>query len=162
MGKEGLMSGSEVPQIARISVLLSKSIIFYVNINILFTKFVNKGDVSSRDTHHSPYTFRALRRPFFCVNFLCKWMDFRLGNRGRKRYTPGLIWKWWSAIAQLVEQVTVNHWVVGSSPTCGAILSSFKITKLLKVKVFLIRPFACLTLMLKTSHILYTKRHTWA
>ena len=61
------MSGSEFSQIAQISVFLSKSIIFYVNINILFTKFVNKGDVSSRDTHHSPYTFRALRRPFFCA-----------------------------------------------------------------------------------------------
>ena len=44
---------------------MSNSIMFPVNINILFTKFVNKGDVSSRDTHHSPYTFRALRRPFF-------------------------------------------------------------------------------------------------
>ena len=29
-----------------------------------------------------------------------------------------------SDIAQLVEQVTVNHWVVGSSPTVGAILNS--------------------------------------
>ncbi len=30
----------------------------------------------------------------------------------------------YSAIAQLVEQVTVNHWVAGSSPACGAILSN--------------------------------------
>ena len=66
------MSGSEFSQIARISVFLSKSIIFYVNINILFTKFVNKGIVSSRDTHHSPYTFRALRRPFFWAKILPK------------------------------------------------------------------------------------------
>jgi len=30
----------------------------------------------------------------------------------------------YSAIAQLVEQATVNRWVVGSSPTRGAILAS--------------------------------------
>ena len=28
-----------------------------------------------------------------------------------------------SKIAQLVEQVTVNHWVVGSSPTLGGVVS---------------------------------------
>ncbi len=27
-----------------------------------------------------------------------------------------------SALAQLVEQMTVNHWVAGSSPASGAIL----------------------------------------
>jgi hypothetical protein len=27
----------------------------------------------------------------------------------------------WSGIAQLVEQMTVNHWVAGSSPAAGAI-----------------------------------------
>ena len=30
-----------------------------------------------------------------------------------------------SPIAQLVEQMTVNHWVAGSSPARGAMASSF-------------------------------------
>ena len=31
-----------------------------------------------------------------------------------------------SALAQLVEQMTVNHWVAGSSPAGGAIISRLK------------------------------------
>ena len=33
--------------------------------------------------------------------------------------------KKWSPIAQLVEQVAVNHWVTGSSPVRGAMAPSF-------------------------------------
>ena len=32
----------------------------------------------------------------------------------------------YSPVAQLVEQVTVNHWVAGSSPAWGAIRSKVK------------------------------------
>ena len=35
--------------------------------------------------------------------------------------------KYYSEIAQLVEQVTVNHRVVGSSPSCGANVLNKKI-----------------------------------
>ena len=37
----------------------------------------------------------------------------------------------YSAIAQLVEQLTVNQLVAGSSPACGAILYSNKINNLI-------------------------------
>gem|GEM_PF-6937319 len=35
------------------------------------------------------------------------------------RYVKRMPWQVLSEVAQLVEQVTVNHWVVGSSPSLG-------------------------------------------
>lgn len=32
---------------------------------------------------------------------------------------PGSLWIGFASVAQLAEQVTFNHWVVGSSPTRG-------------------------------------------
>ena len=38
----------------------------------------------------------------------------------RFMYSPALSKESYSALAQLVEQMTVNHWVAGSSPAGGA------------------------------------------
>ena len=51
---------------------------------------------------------------------------FGLGKPNQTRYTDAAFdeeaHRMSSAIAQLVEQAAVNRWVVGSSPTRGAIL----------------------------------------
>ena len=50
-------------------------------------------------------------------------MKTRLAEWTNRLYQPRLPKLVYSAIAQLVEQLTVNQLVAGSSPACGAILS---------------------------------------
>ena len=50
-------------------------------------------------------------------------MKTKLAEWMNRLYQPRLPKLVYSAIAQLVEQLTVNQLVAGSSPACGAILS---------------------------------------
>ena len=59
-----------------------------------------------------PVRFR-FRPPNFVVNIAFKFFIFSI------IFVKDLKHKW-SPVAQLVEQVAVNHWVAGSSPARGA------------------------------------------
>ncbi len=66
--------------------------------------------------------------PFFCQK-MCEFSNFGTCKTGLRSAISARYQKCCSAIAQLVEQLTVNQLVAGSSPACGAILFPRNLTK---------------------------------